>query len=102
MRVFYEDLEEEINSRLFVSDKRRYYVKIDNVNVPEKLKGYKAIEASTINELKSKIIEIYNLNCNIFKIELWTSANNMGKRLDILNEIPKENEFIYVRFVEAK
>mgnify|MGYP003352246227 CR=1 FL=1 len=41
MRVFYEEL-------------RNYYVKLDNVNVPEELKGFKSIDALTTKELIEK------------------------------------------------
>lgn len=92
MRVFYVD-EEDIS-------KRRYYVKIDNVSVPDNLKGYKAIEAESINELKEMIIREYGFDKhNNFAIELWSGQNHMGKRLDILEKIPTEIEFIWVRIV---
>lgn len=90
MRVFYE--EEEVESK-----RRRYYVKIDNMNMPEDLKGFKAIEARTIEELKSNIKDIFELNKSIkYNIELWSSSNYQGKRLDLEN-IPEEIEFIWVR-----
>lgn len=92
MRVFYEE-ENEV--------KRRYYVKIDNVNVPEHLKRYIAIDALSTNELKSLIMDKYGFNRN-FKIELWSNSNYAGIRLDNLNEIPKEIEFIWVRGVVNK
>lgn len=92
MRVFYEE-EEDISMQ-----KHRYYVKIDNVNVPEHLKGYKALEASTTDELKKQIMEYYGLNEKL-SIELWTNQNRQGKRLDQMKEITKENEFIWVRVV---
>jgi hypothetical protein len=95
MRVFYVD-EEEIS-------KRRYYVKLDNVNVPDNLKGYKAIEAESVEELKKLVMIEYDLNKNNnVSIELWSGQNHMGKRLDVLDEIPKENEFIWVRVVVNK
>jgi len=95
MRVFYVD-EEDIS-------KRRYYVKIDNVTVPDNLKGYKAIEAESVDELKRFVIEEYGFNKNKnIDIELWSSQNRTGMRLDILKEIPKENEFIWVRVVPNK
>lgn len=92
MRVFYIDEED--------TSKRRYYVKIDNVNVPEELKGYKEIEADSIGELKESIKEVYGFNKHKnFELELWSSANHMGKRLDTLEEIPKEIEFVWARVV---
>ncbi len=94
MRVFYE--EEETDSKTV---KRRYYVKVDNVNIPDNLKGYKALEASTTEELKEQIMEYYGFNKNEnLSIELWSNQNRQGKRLDQLKEI-EENEFIWVRVV---
>ncbi len=57
MRAFYVDEEDQ--------SKRRYYVKIDNVDVPEDLKGYKAIEADSVEELKKLVMVQYDLNKNI-------------------------------------
>jgi hypothetical protein len=95
MRVFYVDEEDQ--------SKRRYYVKIDNVNVPEELKGYKVIEAGSVEELKKLVMVQYDLNKNKnVSIELWSGQNYMGQRLDILDKIPKEMEFIWVRVVVNK
>jgi hypothetical protein len=95
MRVFYIDEEDQ--------SKRRYYVKMDNVNVPEDLKGYKAIEAVSVEELKKLVMAQYDLNKNKnVSIELWSGQNYMGQRLDVLDEIPKEIEFIWVRVVVNK
>lgn len=89
MRVFYEEEDE--------SKKRRYYVKIDNMDMPEDLKGFKAIEARTIEELKSNIKELFGLNKpNKYNIELWSRSNYQGKRIDLEN-ISEEIEFIWVR-----
>ena len=97
MRVFYE--EEEPKS----SSKRRYYVKIDNVNVPEELKGYKAIEATTVDELISQVKEYYKFKTHPdFVIQLWSNNNHTGIRLDTLKNIPEEIEFIWVRGVLNK
>jgi hypothetical protein len=95
MRVFYIDEEDK--------SKRRYYVKIDNVSVPDDLKGYKAIEAESIDELKKSVMIHYDLNKNKnVSIELWSGQNHMGHRLDILKEIPEDIEFIWVRVVVNK
>lgn len=92
MRVFYVD-EEDMS-------KRRYYVKVDNVSLPNDLKGYKAIEAESIDELKELIKKEYGFNKHKnFEMELWSGQNYMGKRLDILEKIPNEIEFIWVRIV---
>jgi hypothetical protein len=95
MRVFYVDEADQ--------SKRRYYVKIDNVDVPDNLKGYKVIEAGSVEELKKLVMVQYDLNKNKnVSIELWSGQNRMGKRLDALDEIPKEMEFIWVRVVVNK
>ena len=90
MRVFYED-----------TDVRTYYIKLDNVNVPEDLKGFKCIDASTTtNELIEKIKIVFRLRHDL-TISLWSNSNYIGRRLDTLEEIPKENEFIYARVLEC-
>jgi hypothetical protein len=87
MRVFYDDTE-----------LRTYYVKLDNVDIPEDLKGFKSIDASTTEELVKKIKTVFKLRQNL-NISLWSNSNCTGKRL--LEEIPKENEFIYARVLEC-
>lgn len=92
MSVLYDDNDNQ--------NKRTYYVKLDNVTLPDNLKGYKAIEATTPQELLSIVIEYYKLDRAHIKVELWsTTKYNKGLRLDILNEIPKEYEFIWIRIV---
>jgi L-lysine 2,3-aminomutase len=93
MRVFYEEEE----------PKRRYYVKIDNINVPEELKGYKAIEATTVEELINQVKEYYKFKLNPdFVVQLWSNNNHTGIRLDTLKSIPEGIEFIWVRGVLNK
>jgi hypothetical protein len=97
MRVFYDDEEESKKS------KRRYYVKIDNINVPEELKGYKAIEASSVEELINEVKEYYKFKLHPdFVVQLWSNNNHTGIRLDTLKNIPEEIEFIWVRGVINK
>jgi hypothetical protein len=95
MRVFYID-EDELKQ-----SKRCFYVKVDNINVPEELKGYKALEASTTEELKAEIINYYKFKKPI-TIQLWTNRNCSGKRIDQLDTIPLEYEFVYVYAVINK
>lgn len=91
MRVFYDNNES-------TNLNRNYYVKIDNVAVPDELKGFKLITAFTIEELILKVGKYYGLDKNPdVLIELWSNSNFTGKRLDILKEIPLENEFMWVR-----
>lgn len=93
MRVFYVDEEEE-------NSKRQYYVKIDNVSVPEEFKGFKAIKAGSTEELITRTIEYYGFNRNPdVNIQLWSNSNFTGKRLDTMDKIPDENEFIWIRVV---
>ena len=96
MRVFYDD-ETESNPL------RNYYVKIDNINVPESLKGYKAIEATNVDEIIKKVREIYNFKeKQDIIIQLWTQQNCLGTRLDNMTEIPKGIEFIWIRAISNK
>lgn len=90
MRVFYED---ELNLRT-------YYVKLDNVNVPEDLKGFKSIDATSTKELIEKIKKVFRLRQDL-TISLWSNSNYIGRRFDTLEVIPKENEFIYARVLEC-
>jgi hypothetical protein len=100
MRVFYID-EEEDKSKL--TNERNYYVKVDNVNVPDDLKGFKAIKASSIVELTKKVMEYYRFNRNKdTAVQLWSNANYTGKRLDTMEEIPADIEFVWVRVVLNK
>ena len=86
MRVFYID--EDVPSQ-------RYYVKLENMIVPDNLKGYIAIDAPSTTCLLEQIRYTYGIrNADI---ELWSNQARQGKRLDTLNEIPKEHEFIWIR-----
>lgn len=86
MRVFYEDYESTT----------RYYVKIENVNLPQELRGYKAFDAVNTSDLITQIIDHYGFyNRGTFSIQLWSD----GVRLDTLEKIPKENEFLWARVV---
>ena len=86
MRVFYID--EDVPSQ-------RYYVKLENVIVPDSLKGYIAIDARAPSELLEQIRDMYGIKAA--GIELWSSQSRQGLRLDTLEVIPKEHEFIWVR-----
>lgn len=98
MRVFYMD-EDDIT----LVNERTYYVKLENVNVPDELKGFKAINAVSIQQLINKIIEYYGLDRNPdITVQLWSNSTYTGHRLDILKEIPVENDFIWARLVLNK
>lgn len=94
MRVFYIDEDDK-------QSKPRYYVKVDNIDVPDPLKGFKAFDAETTKELKEEIMKYYKFNKDI-RIQLWTSSGYSGKRLDELPSIPKEYEFLWLRAVLNK
>ena len=86
MRVFYIDEEESKNN---------YYVKVENVNLPENLKGYKAFEVVTTEELLLKIKQLYGFKMSEnMEIELWSGQRHIGERLDKWPMIPREKEFI--------
>jgi hypothetical protein len=86
MRVFYID--EDVASQ-------RYYVKLENVTVSDNLKGYIAIDARAPSDLLEQIRDTYGIKSA--GIELWSSQGRQGLRLDTLEVIPKEHEFIWVR-----
>ncbi len=90
MRVFYED----------ITTLRTYYVKLDNVDVPEDLRGFKSIDATSTDELIEKIKKVFRLRQDL-TISLWSNSNYIGKRLDTFEEIPKDYEFIYARVLEC-
>jgi len=96
MRVFYE--EEEISKRM-----RQYFVKIDNVSVPDDKRKYKALESLSIDELKNKIIEYYGFDkISANNIQLWTNSGYSGTRLDVMEEIPINIDSMWVRVVLNK
>lgn len=96
MRVFYTD---EIESNLI----RNYYVKIDNVNVPEDLKGYKNIQAANTEDLIEKIKVKYRLkDRSDLSIQLWSQQNNSGKKFELNEDIPKDIEFLSVKVISNK
>jgi hypothetical protein len=88
MRVFYIDEDEP---------SKRYYVKLENMTPPDRLKGYIAIDARSSADLLEQIRDTYSIrNADI---ELWSNQGRQGLRLDTLTVIPKDHEFIWVRVV---
>lgn len=84
-------------SVFYNNESTRYYIKISNINLPDTLKGYKAIDAKNTKELIDKIIDYYTFhNRGAFSIQLWSH----GMRIDTLDKIPKENEFILARIIK--
>lgn len=96
MRVFYIDEDENTNNESMPT----YYVKLENVSVPDELKGYKAFNASSTSELIDQISTHYNIKTA--SIELWSGQVRQGQRLDTMPTIPKEYEFIWVRAKEKQ
>jgi hypothetical protein len=88
MRVFYID--EDIVKRI-------YYVRIDNISVPDTKKATKVIEAVDVEELLSEICEYYGFKKE--NIQLWSGLMGYSNRvrLDTMVEIPEKCEDIYVR-----
>jgi hypothetical protein len=83
----------------------KFYINIDNIIIPNELKGTVIIEALNMTDLKEKIIAYYGFNEeNNKRIELWSGKLGMKNRirLDILREIPKSCENIWIRGVLLK
>lgn len=78
---------------------RRYYIRSDNISVPDNLNRIQAIDADSPADLLDKIHKRYNFKETVRgKIQLW--SGNMGvkrERLDILEEIPKKYEIIWMK-----
>lgn len=83
---------------------RRYYIRSDNIFLPENLRGIQAIDAETVDELMEKVYERYNFN-EVAKgrIQLWSANTGVKRiRLDTLHEIPKEYEILWMKGVPVE
>jgi hypothetical protein len=82
--------------------KRTYYVRIDNISVPDTKKATKVIEAIDTKDLISKICDYYGFKEE--NIQLWSGLMGYSNRmrLDTLVEIPENYEDIYVRGITNK
>lgn len=92
MRVFYTEEPNVIT--------RRYFVTVENVVLPEHLKGTKAFEAETTVELKTKIATYYGFSLpTTMELQLWAgphgSSNN--HRVDLEAIIPESHDNIWVK-----
>ena len=81
---------------------RDYYVKLDNIFLENiAMHGYKHISASSGPDLLRKVIAYYGFNNDVaLRIQLWSSNNRLSKtvfRLDTMDVIPENHEFIWVR-----
>lgn len=83
---------------------RRYYIRSDNIFLPENLLGIQAIDAETVNELMEKIYERYNFKeVARGRIQLWSANTGVKRvRLDTLNEIPKQYEILWMKGVPVE
>lgn len=82
---------------------RTYFVKIDNIMVPEYLKGTQVLQASSKEELIIAICERYGFSeSSKVYLELWSgSLGHSGReRLDTYSEIPDRCQDIWVRGVK--
>lgn len=81
----------------------KFYVNVENILIPNSLKGTVILEASSITDLKNKIIEHYGFE-HFANIQLW--SHRLGAlnriRLDTLSEIPYECENVWVRAISLK
>jgi hypothetical protein len=80
---------------------RRYYIRSDNIYLPENLMGLQAIDANTVSELMQKVYERYNFS-EVAKgrVQLWSANTGVKRiRLDTLEEIPKEYEILWMKGV---
>lgn len=65
MRVFYTEENEDKS--------KQYFIIIENIEIPDNLKGTKAFDANTIIELKSKIIKYYDFKLPpTIELQLWS------------------------------
>lgn len=95
MRVFYVEDDDEIQERT-------YYVKIDNINVIDELKGTIVIKAKSVKDLMFKIKKKYGFKDeNMKNIQLWSAVIGVvgRERLDEKEMIPEGYEDIWIRGV---
>ena len=77
---------------------RNFYVKLDNMLVPDDKKGYRLIQATSGSDLLEKAICIFGLpHMNFQLVSSHIDSKLSTMRLDQLEEIPLEHEFILLR-----
>jgi hypothetical protein len=65
MRVFYTEETDDTPMQ--------YYVNIENINIPDRLKGAKAFEVNSVIDLKNKIIAHYGFKLpDTIELQLWS------------------------------
>ncbi len=80
---------------------RRYYIKIDNISIPDRLRSIQAIDAESINDLLYKINDRYGFpTVSDIKLELWSGQiGQKRERLDTMETIPSHYDIVWVRGV---
>lgn len=81
-----------------ISNPRNYYVKLDNMIIPDDKKGFRLIEATSGFDLLEKAIRLFNLPHRNFQlVSSHLDIKSPYMRLDQMNDIPFEHEFILLR-----
>uniref|UniRef100_A0A6C0KRU1 Uncharacterized protein n=1 Tax=viral metagenome TaxID=1070528 RepID=A0A6C0KRU1_9ZZZZ len=82
-----------------ISSPRNYYVKLDNMLIPNDKKGYRLIQATSGFDLLEKAIKVFELPHMHFQLVSSFLDKDLLRyvRLDQLETIPAEHEFIYLR-----
>ena len=78
---------------------RAYYIKLDNFHIKSSDQaGYQRFEASSPNDLLQQVCRHYGCRPNAdAEFQLWSSRHPM--RLDHLEEIPIDDEFLLLRAI---
>lgn len=77
----------------------KFYVNVENILLPSSLKGTVILEASSILDLKNKILQHYGFVEHSANIQLWSHRLGASNRIrmDTLSEIPHNCENVWVR-----
>ena len=83
----------------------QYLVRIDNINIPDMLRGIKVLDAYNTADLMTQILAYYGFEENHrAHLQLW--SGRLGElyrvRLDTMDYIPDTYEFILIRCVPNK
>ena len=93
MRVFYTEETEELEHNL-----KQYFITIENIDIPNHLKGTKAFDAKSVIELKSKIIDHYKFILpKSIELQLWSGPT--GTICKIIDDNMPEICHVWVRAV---
>ena len=80
---------------------RRYYIKTDNISVPDRLRNIQAIDAESTKDLLDKINQRYGFpTISDIHLELWSGQiGQKRERLDIMEMIPSHYDIVWIRGV---